>query len=238
MPFQNLNSLPIRDFVIALGTVDKCGAFQLEGTGFLIGSRGLVVTAGHVADALQRGATAVALFVDGNRWQSVAIINFENHASEDVAIVQLSGSGWKSIYRISRTPEFASQEVMMWGYPERVAQEIRKSSADPFLQQNGVNADLIYMKGYIRRRLSRQMPTGNFIGSAFYEISEAGGSCYSGAPVCPRQPGRTDEVIGIYVGEETAGRRDLGIVVRCEAIADWVPAMCGVPIAEEVPTHT
>lgn len=237
MPYQDLNSLPIRDFVIPLGSLDQNSCFQLEGTGFLIGSSGLVVTAGHVADALRRGGKPVALFISGDKWEYVGITDLENHPSEDVAALRLSGTGWSSIHRISGAKEFASQEVMLWGYPERVAHEVRRESSDPFLRENGINPDLIYMKGYIRRRLSRNMPTGNLIGSSFFEISEAAGSCYSGAPVCPRQPNRTSEVIGIYIGEETAGRRDVGIVVRCEAIADWVPALAGQKILDVNPTH-
>ena len=237
MPYQDIATKPIRDFVIALGSVNTAGALQLEGTGFIVGQDGIVVTAAHVADALRRGANAVALFVHDGNWKSVPIVEMENHPSEDAAVLRLFGNDWSSIYRVSDAAEFASQEIMMWGYPERVALEIRKTSHDPFLRENGVDPDLIYMKGYIRRRLSRPMQTGNIIGSEFFEISEAAGSCYSGAPVIPRQPRRTNEVIGIYIGEETAGRGAVGIVVRCQNIAHWTPTLTGRRLADEKPTH-
>jgi hypothetical protein len=237
MPVQNLHTLPIRDFIIPLGCIKDNGAFSLEGTGCLIGSQGLVLTAAHVADALGRNGNATALFVGDGNWTAVQITDLENHPSEDVAVVKLEGDEWYSIHKVSQANEHASQDVMMWGYPEKIAEEIRQASSDPFLKDYGVRPDLVYMKGYIRRRISREMPVGIIIGSAFYEISEAAGSCYSGAPVCPQQAGRTFEIIGTYVGEETAGRHHVGITVRSDAFSEWEPAISGLPLHAEKPTH-
>ncbi len=239
MPHQDTATLPIRDFVLAVGTIES-DRFILEGTAFFIGSRGFLVTAAHVAEAMQRRGEPSAILVIDNRFQAVRIVGVEVHPTEDIAVLQMPTAGpWYSIFAISRSSETSAMEVMMWGYPERVAHQIRNRTTDPNMAEFGVDPDLIYLQGYIRRPLNRSMPTGNLRGSAFYEINEVGGSCYSGSPVIPRMPGRTSDVIGIYVGEETADRRDLtGLVVRSDAVADWQPALIGNPIGDEMATHT
>lgn len=224
--------MPTRDFVFAVGTVQD-GQFTLRGTAFFIGGDGIAVTAGHVGQDLQSGGEPVALFATDKQWISVPISDWEGHPTEDIATLKLKGS-WDSIIEISFASEFSSCEYELWGYPERVAHEIRSSAETAEEAASAVKPDLIYNRGYVRRRISRSLPVSVYSGECFYELSEVAGSCCSGAPLIKRQrAGGPWQAFGIYIGEETgSGHTSVGFGSRFDAIASWVPKLVGVPLAD------
>jgi hypothetical protein len=239
MSIQDLVNKPISAFVVAVGSISGDSKFELEGTAFLIGRRGCMVTAAHVARVLKTKATPVAIFLGRTRTLSfVKIIDCECHATEDVAVLKLTDGEWGSIHDLSPKHQFGSAEVMMWAYPENVAKEHQNVVPPDHPEAMMVRPDLIYFQGYIRRRIDREVPVGIFRGRAFYEVSQIGGACASGAPVTIRAPGQQWSVIGVYVGEQTSdARREIGIVARSDAFLDWVPTMLGNAVSAERPTH-
>lgn len=239
MSIQDLINKPISAFVVAVGFINNDGSFDLEGTAFLVGMRGFMLTAAHVAEVLKTKAKPVAIFLDHTRAPSlVVIIDCECHPTEDVAVLKLADGEWGSIHDLSPTRQFGSAEVMMWAYPENVAKEHQNAVPPDDPEATTVRPDLIYFQGYIRRRIDREFPVGILRGSAFYEVSQIGGACASGAPVTIRAPGQQWGVIGVYVGEQTSdARREIGIVVRSDAFLDWAPAMLGNAVSAERHTH-
>lgn len=94
---------------------------------------------------------------------------------------------------------------MLWGYPVDVQYEVPN--------EHGValpRPDLVYVEGYVRRRLSN-IDLPGIRGSQFFELDSAAGAGCSGAPVILRQTGGGDwQVTGVYVGNrvnETEGVR-------------------------------
>ncbi|WP_426026426.1 hypothetical protein [Brevundimonas sp. TSRC1-1] len=229
---QDIKTQSVRDFVFPIGTVEN-GLFTLNGTAFFIGGDGVAVTAGHVCRDLATGNDPVALFATENGFFPIRVLDFEQHPNEDVAVIKLEGS-WHSIIEVSVASENASCEYELWGYPERVAHEIRSSARNAEDAANAVRPDLIYNKGYVRRRISQPMPVSVYTGECFYELSEVAGSCCSGAPVIKRQrtPGPW-RAFGGYIGEETAsGHNSVGFSTRFDAIASWIPRLVGVPLGD------
>ena len=239
MSLQDLINKPISAFVVAVGSLGDDGNFELEGTAFLIGERGFMLTAAHVAEVLKTKTKPVAIFMDHTGKSSVAaIIDYECHPTEDVAVLKLPEGSWGSIHDVSPARQFGSIEVMMWAYPENVAKEHQRTVAPDNPEAATVRPDLVYFQGYVRRIISREIPVGIFRGSEFYEVSQIGGACASGAPVTFRAPGQVFKVIGIYVGENTSdARREIGIVVRSDAFHDWTPTILGNAVAAEHHTH-
>lgn len=233
MPFQqNLTSKPVRDFVFPIGTVSSDGVFALQGTAFFLGSGGFAVTAGHVVEAIQRsGKPSVALFA-GLHWEAFDLDGFDVHPNEDVGVVHVTGGPWHSFIEISGSSEHASCQYELWGYPEAVAHEVRATAMRAEDANRLVNPDLVYNRGYVRRRIARELPVSIYRGSAFYELSEVAGACCSGAPVVnARRIGGTWPVLGIYIGEETS-KLQVGYAVRCDALVDWVPPLLGRRLVE------
>ena len=62
MSVQDLVNKPISAFVVAVGSIGADGNFELEGTAFLIGKRGFMLTAAHVARVLKTRANPIAIF--------------------------------------------------------------------------------------------------------------------------------------------------------------------------------
>jgi hypothetical protein len=138
----------------------------------------------------------------------------------------------QSFLRISESPEFSSLDYHMWAYPDLAAQEIGLlPQPDGVL---GFFPDLVFLKGYVRRRLSRELHLSVFRGDRFYEVSEVGGACCSGAPLISARTlgGSTWRVFGVYIGEETS-HRHVGYAVRSEAFCHWVPDMLGHSVLDE-----
>ena len=239
MSIQDLINKPISSFVVAVGSIGEDDNFELEGTAFLIGNRGFMLTAAHVAEVVIAKANPIAIFLNHARTPSlVRIVGCECHPTEDVAVLKLTDGAWASIHDLSPERQFGSAEVMMWAYPETVAREHQNTVPPDHPEAATVRPDLIYFQGYIRRRIDREFPVGILRGSAFYEVSQIGGACASGAPVTIRKPGQQWKVIGVYVGEQTSdARREIGIVVRSDAFLDWAPAILGNAISVERHTH-
>ncbi len=53
MSIQDLVNKPISAFVVPVGSISDDGNFELEGTAFLIGKRGFMLTGAHVAEVLK-----------------------------------------------------------------------------------------------------------------------------------------------------------------------------------------
>jgi hypothetical protein len=232
---QDTVNRPISAFVVAVGFNGPNDRFQLEGTAFLIGTNGFMLTAAHVAEVLREKSDPVAVFFnDQHKPVAVKIVGFECHSTEDVAVMKLSDGNWSSIHEVSPAPYFGSSEVMMWAYPENVATEHQRSVPPNDPEAESVRPDLIYFQGYIRRRINSELPVGLLRGRAFYEVSQIGGGCASGAPITIRRANQQWQVIGIYIGEQTSdARREIGIVVRADAFHDWTPALIGKAISAE-----
>lgn len=239
MPLQDLAQQPISAFVAAVGSFVDYGNFELEGTAFMIGARGFMLTAAHVAEALKTKTRPVAMFMDHTgRCETAEIVDFECHPAQDVALLKLEDGEWASIHDLSSERQFGSAEVMMWAYPEVVAKERQSAALPGDPEASKVQPDLVYLQGYIRRRISRELPVAILRGNAFYEVSQIGGACASGAPVTLRAHRKQWLVVGIYIGEQTSdARRECGIVVRSDAILDWAPHILGSRVLDQRHTH-
>ncbi len=96
MPYQQSDA--IRDYVLPIVTVDRemRAMTSFLGTGFVIGERGSLLTAGHVLREHSID-TVMALVVDNDMtWQAVALLSVELHPSEDVAFARMGGGPWTS----------------------------------------------------------------------------------------------------------------------------------------------
>ena len=94
---------------------------------------------------------------------------------------------------------------------------------------------LIYTEGYVRRAITTELSSSIYVGSKFYEVSDLGGSGYSGSPSILKDSKQGDycEVIGVYIGEKEGRGAPVGYVVRSEAFADWKPDLLDCTIREE-----
>ncbi len=112
----------IRDYVFPLVTVVPGGrdvAYdRFLGTGFLIGSRGMGLTAGHVVSTVEPGTHVAALFVDlDDGWHALTAKSWEVHPTEDVAVLLLEGGPWRSFFRLAGTYEGQTVPYPLFGYP-------------------------------------------------------------------------------------------------------------------------
>lgn len=242
---------------LAVGIVrpDHEHAFEVgtvEGTGFLVaGGRGLGVTAKHVINALLAKAplivdystpfpvnaeTCVPLamfFDDDGGYRSASIVAVDPHPSEDVALFRLLDHDFYSPYSFTADRHDASGEYSVWGYPDEVRYDYFTETQKP------LNVPLIFNGGYIRRRMTREIPPPGPLGRNFYELSTPAGSCCSGAPVSIRtDPWRA---IGVYVGERRQPDRHLsetdvivgsavGYATRADALVQHWPQLFGAAI--------
>ena len=234
---QDLKKKPIRDFVFPLGFL-RDGKFELAGTAFFVGGQGVAVTAGHVVREITSEASPMGLFATDTSFEQIEILHAECHPTEDVGVVKLAGN-WHSMIEVEPSVEHSSCRYQLWGYPETVAHEIRRTATNQEDAASLVRPDLIYNEGYIRRRISEQLPVSVFQGEAFYELSEVGGSCCSGAPIIRASravPGPW-QAIGVYVGEETGrGPTSVGYATRSDALIEWRPSLLGASLSEQKAT--
>lgn len=221
--------------------VDQYQAIELIGTAFFIGSKGHLLTARHVIDEMnQLSGIQVILLPLNTGLTSFEITETEVHPDEDVAIIKTSVKPNSVSCVISQNSQHSSCEYMLWGYPEHVAKELSRTVPLPPSGVEPIGPELIYQKGYVRRRISRELHYPLF-GKSFYEISEVAGSRCSGSPVIIRQPSQNAfrsepwSVIGIYVGEQTSEKiHAVGYCVRSDSFASWVPKMIGLAISNLV----
>ena len=227
----------VRDVVFPLvrtKIVDGQIAYKnLVGTGFLIGKNSYALTAAHVIEQLgiENGEVCHAFFVGtDSKWYAFKVIEYEKHPSEDVGVIRLDGifNSWISIHP---NVENQSAEYESWGYPIEVAEQPKK-----YEQDGKENPDLIYTRGYVRRRISKELSFSIFRGENFYELSDMGGHGCSGGPIILRRrstgPGSMWPVFGIYMGENSTGTT-VGYAVRAESFKDWQPSILTRTIKEE-----
>ena len=219
----------IRDYVFPIATVasiDNSFAFkEFLGTGFLIGNRGFALTAAHVVQQFDNQEIVAMFVLDSGEWLGVPIKNFEMHKHEDVAVIKVQGNTWKSLFKLSNTFEGSAVKYRMFGYPDDIIHEIVSGGrAQP-------RPDLIYTEGYVRRRVSFELPA--VIGTSFFELSDVAGPGCSGSPIFKfTKP--TWDVIGIYVGEKINGRAtSVAYAVREESFREWIPNLLGTSILAE-----
>jgi hypothetical protein len=234
-----VQSTYVRDVVFPLfrasRTTEGIKVDSFEGTGFLIGSRGFALTAGHVAKRLSTDSAVAAFVVPDGGWYGFSIIAAELHPTEDVAVIRLdrnlSGQPWHSWMLPVVRWEGASRNYGLFGYPEDVYHEV---VVDGIARGR---PDLVFSQGHIRRRLT-DIPLDNIKGCNFFELSQIAGSGCSGSPILCWPPGSVWEVIGIYCGERASlsNPASVGYAVRLDALAEWIPAVLGHRITEETPT--
>lgn len=225
----------IRDVVVPLASGRWDGNTfnysNLAGTAFLIGRRGFAVTAAHVVDQIDGDVgSVVACFVDSaNKWVAVRIEAFEKHSAEDVAVAQLQVVMCSSWLVLTHLPQHQSRDYDLWGYPISVAELSSK------YEEHGLEKpDLVYTRGYVRRRISGSLPVSIYRGNSFYELSDLGGQGCSGGPVIDRSSVATPawDVFGVYVGECNAGF-SAGYAVRSDSFYSWVPRLIGHSLRDE-----
>jgi hypothetical protein len=217
------------------GKVVKEGA-KLIGTCFLIGSRGYALTAAHVLKQSEKDIARV-LFPDPEGWDACLIRTGEVHPTEDVGIlkIDLPRPIVSPVLFASKEP-LPSLEYNMWAYPEIIAREIEFHERPP--DALDFNPSPVYFRGYIRRKLPYS-PNPSFdiyIGKHFYEVSEIGGACCSGAPlstIATPLDATPPGVFAIYIGEEQEQRR-CGYAMNLMRVLDWIPESLGKPIRDEV----
>lgn len=219
----------IRDYIFPIASVEMRGdaiaVKRVLGTAFLIGSQGFALTAKHIISGLEAEKLIAIFALHSGGWFGYGITARETHPSEDVALVKLDGTPWKSFFRLSNSVEHASCKYRLFGYPDDATFELVVGN------QAVVRPDLVYNEGYVRRRYTGELPA--IQGTSFFELSEVAGLGASGAPVC-KITAPVWEVIGIYVGEKINDRAtSVSYAVREEAFRSWVPEMLGKSVLEE-----
>jgi hypothetical protein len=228
--------IPINEFVVpvveAVPDEPYARITRFRGTGFMFGPRGAVCTAEHVvrtpADEL-----AIATPNRDGGFRLWSLQGVEAHATEDVAvgIVSLGDSLPESPLRMTDDPQYGSASWMLWGYPEDV---MRDRVVDGVA---GEHPELVFVNGYIRRRMPSDIDVPQVRGRALYECGGLAGRGCSGAPVI-----RTDQVragywpvVGVYVGQRIAADRGMFVsyAVRLDDVADWIPTVLGQSLAAE-----
>ncbi len=224
----------IRDAVLPIFSgrweVDSFVFEAVAGTAFLFGKRGMAITAAHVIDQIKLDESAVAIVQNGTHWVPLPMLNCEKHPSEDVAIIQLPIPPRPSWMVIGSSSEHQSCDYHAWGYPIAVAEMGQKYNEDG-LQ----TPDLVFTTGYVRRRISRELPFSVYRGTAFYELSEVAGDGCSGGPVLKKKAALANgmwEVMGIYIGAGDVGA-SVGYATRSDAFHDWVPTLLGRSVRDE-----
>ena len=229
-----MRELKVRDFIFPLVTARRTDAGGREfkeflGSGFLIGKRGFGLTATHVAPP-QLDDEIGALFVEDDKWAFYPLEAREAHPAHDVTILRLStGREWQSPLRLRNCWEGSSTKYDQFGYPVDALYDI----VDERVMRVVPRPDMVFVQGYVRRRISQTMPIPKVKGDQFFEVSELAGQGCSGSPLYINNNGIWD-VIGIYVGERLVeGGVMLGYAVREEAFRDWVPDVLGRSVLRE-----
>ncbi len=226
----------IRDFIFPLLLVEADGLNLryrgLLGTGFFVGAAGIAITAGHVGQNVldlaastsdPRRGVAGAFVTETGGWWSIQAVGAEIHPTEDIAVLQMDfeQQTWKpSFMRMAGTVENASCSYQQWAYPEDVLYDIVEGG------QSQERPDLVYIEGYIRRRMTGiSLPA--IQGQNFYELSTSAGPGASGSPIILKHRRTASwNVIGVYVGERLGdGGVQVGYAAREEDFRDWTPQL-------------
>jgi hypothetical protein len=187
--------------------------------------QGFALTARHVISDFDEEKLIAVFAPQSGGWCAFEITGREMHTTEDVALIKIDGTSWKSFFRLSNSSEHASSKYRMWGYPDDATFEIVAGN------QAIPPPDLVYNEGYIRRRYTGALPV--IRGTSFFELSEIAGTGASGAPVYKFTAPIWD-VIGVYVGEKINDRgTSVSYAVREEAFRNWEPTILGKSILAE-----
>ena len=232
MAVNNTRQFVLPVCVLKLATSDEVDykSAELAGTCFLIGRRGYALTAAHVIR--QIGSDGRVFYPDPEGWDACPIIASEIHPTEDIGILKIDlPEEVISPVLYAEDEPIPGREYNMWAYPEVIAKEVEHHGPPegglPF------NPSPVYFRGYIRRKLNYS-PNPNlsiYVGSRFYEISEIGGACCSGAPLTTvaEIPG----AFAIYIGEAQAERK-CAYAANLTKVLDWAPNVLGKPLRYEV----
>jgi len=99
----------IRDYVFPIFEVeisdDGWAAKRFRGTGFFLGNRGSALTAAHVVANPPPKLPLAAILPVGQHWRGFGVDAFEEHPTEDIALLSISPPGgpqeaWRSIVTI------------------------------------------------------------------------------------------------------------------------------------------
>lgn len=236
------DGLPINEFVLPmveakLGGDGYVHVTRYRGTGFLIGSRGALVTAGHVVEEAQEELAVLTPNADGDagsEWRVWSLTSVERHPSEDVAIGLVAlDTVPASPLRISPEPQYGSAPWMVWGYPEDVMREYVVDD------RAVVRPELVYVSGYIRRRIPRFIDIPKVQGEDLYESGGVAGAGCSGAPVISaRISDQQWPVIGVYLGQRVVVEEGVFVsyAAAFDRAANWTPEVLGCSILDE--SHT
>jgi hypothetical protein len=167
-----------------------------------------------------------------NAWTALLVESQELHPSEDVGLIKVQGNEWASIFAFSSEHVNSSFNYESFGYPEDALNE----NFNGLLPDGTVRPrpDLVFTRGYVRRRISWSPRIPNVVGTSFVEPSAVAGRGCSGSPILRIGAQQRWPVVGIYVG----GRlNDVGTsvayAVRAETFAEWVPRLLGHSLASE-----
>lgn len=232
----------VRDFIfpISLASIHD-GQLRFEellGTGFLLGNDGFALTAKHVLTDIKLEETNQIVALHRSNSSEWIACDFEAdiHPNEDVALLKfkphekysedLSLTGWKSPFLLSDEWQGSSKEYMMWGYPDDLLHDVH---APERFGRVIPSPDLVHTKGYIRRRLSTELPSNRIKGKQFYEINIVAGNGFSGAPLW-ESINEIWHVYGVYVGARSREIKDnvhsnVGYAVRIHELEDWQPEL-------------
>lgn len=190
------------------------------GTGFFIGKNGLGLTVAHIFNQIDQEIqvnqkAAIMMVAEDLQWQVFDIIQINRHETEDVAIFKTVNTNqiYDSFFKLDTEFRQATTEYNAWGYPHAITKQTT------YLADGNPLPDLTYTAGYIRRRVSRELPSVQFTGSKFFELSEMVSEGYSGSPV--HLKGKPENTLGIYAGICDEARA--GYAVRSESFLDWKP---------------
>lgn len=218
----------IRDYVLPVVLFDpeENSIREFLGTGFVIGTTGGFLTAGHVVGD-HRPSDLRVLLVQDERWVGVPVLAADVHPEQDVAFLRLDGGPWTSFFVLSADWEGASRDYQLWGYPADVARELVVES------RIAERPDLVYSAGHVRRRLAAgTLPAP--LATQLFEVSAPAGSGTSGAPLIRRIWSGSDwPVFGVYIGERRTNDSHVGYGAMVECFAEWTPEGSDRTVLEE-----
>jgi hypothetical protein len=228
----------IRDHVLPVVLCKKTeGGVEFSGflgSAFTVSSKGFALTASHILPKdISKELMLCAMVAQNNDWIGLPIAQFEKNASEDICLLRIEGKLPKPIFSLSEAKVHSGFQYHLFGYPLDTLHEVRENRRPD--GRIAPRPDLIYNKGYVRRRISFDIGVPNVIGKQFLELSELAGRGCSGGPVHKLVPGKSLQVVGIYVGERF-GEDGIGVAypARIEAIIGWKPKMLDANLFEFV----
>lgn len=218
----------IRDYVLPIVEIEKQDSVmkikKFCGTCFLVNGSQNAITCKHITENKNN---LFVLSVQNGKWVPIKITKSIEHETEDVAVIEFENFKIlpdDSFFELVNSQEYSSRQYAQWSYPEDVVYEIFDSESNSSV----IRPDLVYLQGYIRRRLNNKGIMPNVHSLSLYELSELGiGGC-SGSPIVkyPTSVGSNWEVIGIYCAFRTTemygSKVQLGYAVRMETVYNWI----------------